>query len=378
MTTTRLILVGGFLGAGKTTLLLQAARRLAAQGYRVGLVTNDQGDQLVDTALADDQQIPVTEVAGGCFCCRFPDLIVALRRLQKSVNPDVILAEPVGSCTDILATVVRPLHEYYGEIFEVAPFSVLYDPERSPEEFPQTVAYLHAKQLAEAEIILLNKQDLLTSQTAESLLADLRPRYANAHLLGISARTGDGVDGWLSHVMAQRSTAMQILDLDYQQYAEAEAALGWLNAKGTLRSNSPFSPRNWLADLLQTLADAFAAASAPIGHVKAHIITPTATLKASLTSANRITWDGVDGRWLLVNGEGDSEGNHQQPITDNHQPTTNRAQFILNARVNTEPSILERTVRQALERCLPAGDTRQDLTHFECFRPLPPQPTHRL
>jgi G3E family GTPase len=364
MTTTRLILVGGFLGAGKTTLLLQAARRLATQGYRVGLVTNDQGDQLVDTALADDQQIPVTEVAGGCFCCRFPDLIVALRRLQKSVNPDVILAEPVGSCTDILATVVRPLHEYYGEIFEVAPFTVLYDPERSPEEFPQTVAYLHAKQLAEAEIILLNKQDLFTPQAAESLQVDLRPRYADAHLLGISARTGEGVDGWLSYVMAQRSTAMQTLELDYQQYAEAEAALGWLNAKGTLRSDTPFSPRDWLAELLQTLSNAFAAESAPIGHVKAHIITPTATLKASLTSADRITWDGVDGG--------------HSPITNNHQPKTNRAQFILNARVNTEPSILERTVRQALERCLPVGDARQDLTHFECFRPLPPQPTYRF
>jgi G3E family GTPase len=361
MAKTRLILVGGFLGAGKTTLLLQTARRLAARGYRVGLVTNDQGDQLVDTALADGQQIPVTEVAGGCFCCRFPDLIVALRRLQKSVNPDVILAEPVGSCTDILATVVRPLHDYYGEIFQVAPFTVLYDPERSPEEFPQTVAYLHAKQLAEAEIILLNKQDLLSPQDTQVLLADLRQRYPEAHLLSLSARTGKGVDRWLDDVMAQSSTALQRLELDYQQYAEAEAALGWLNAKGTLRTDSPFSPQDWLADLLQTLDEAFNAASVPIGHVKAHIITQEGALKASLTGAGRITWDEV-----------------QTGGRSPRSPTTSRAQFILNARVNTDPSILERAVRQALDHCIPAGNARQDLTHFECFRPLPPQPTHRL
>ena len=73
--TTRIAIVGGFLGAGKTTLILQAVRKLAEQGYRVGLVTNDQGEDLVDTALAAQATIPVTEVAGGCFCCRFPFLV---------------------------------------------------------------------------------------------------------------------------------------------------------------------------------------------------------------------------------------------------------------------------------------------------------------
>ena len=88
----RLILVGGFLGAGKTTLLLQAAKRLAARGLRVGLVTNDQGSDLVDTSLAARQHIPVSEVAGGCFCCRFPDLMAGLERLHEVVQPDVVLA----------------------------------------------------------------------------------------------------------------------------------------------------------------------------------------------------------------------------------------------------------------------------------------------
>ena len=58
-------------GSGKTTLLLQAAKTLINRGYRVGLITNDQGQNLVDTQLASQNEIPVTEVAGGCFCCRF-------------------------------------------------------------------------------------------------------------------------------------------------------------------------------------------------------------------------------------------------------------------------------------------------------------------
>ena len=80
--TTRLLLVGGFLGAGKTTLLLKAAQYLTNQGYRVGIVTNDQAEDLVDTAMVRQYDIPVMEVAGGCFCCRFPDLLASVESLR--------------------------------------------------------------------------------------------------------------------------------------------------------------------------------------------------------------------------------------------------------------------------------------------------------
>jgi G3E family GTPase len=119
----RLVLVGGFLGAGKTTLLLRAAELLAARGLRVGLVMNDQAADLVDSALARAQAAPVVEVEGGCFCCRFPDLVAALRLLRQTVAPDIILAEPVGSCTDLMATVLRPLMAYHADEYELACFS---------------------------------------------------------------------------------------------------------------------------------------------------------------------------------------------------------------------------------------------------------------
>ncbi len=126
--TPTLILVGGFLGAGKTTLLVRAAEILRERELRVGLVTNDQADTLVDTALAQQQRVPVVEVAGGCFCCRFPDLHAALATLRRTVNPEVILAEPVGSCTDLMATVIRPLADYHAGEYRLAPLTVLLDP----------------------------------------------------------------------------------------------------------------------------------------------------------------------------------------------------------------------------------------------------------
>src|SRR5260370_4634840 len=132
----QVLIGGGFLGAGKTTLLLRAARQLTDQGYRVGLVTNDQGKNLVDTALVTARAYPVTEVSGGCFCCNFPDLVKALTLLQEQVNPDIILAEPVGSCTDLISTTLRPLAIYYPNQFRVAPLSVLVDPHRDLSIFP--------------------------------------------------------------------------------------------------------------------------------------------------------------------------------------------------------------------------------------------------
>ena len=70
--------VGGFLGGGKTTLILKASRILAARGVRAAAVLNDQGDDLVDTELACRSGMAADQVAGGCFCCRFPDLLDAM------------------------------------------------------------------------------------------------------------------------------------------------------------------------------------------------------------------------------------------------------------------------------------------------------------
>src|SRR5262245_60456804 len=45
------IMVGGFLGAGKTTAMLRLAEHLTQRGQRVGLITNDQSQGLVDTSI---------------------------------------------------------------------------------------------------------------------------------------------------------------------------------------------------------------------------------------------------------------------------------------------------------------------------------------
>ncbi|HRW10331.1 MAG TPA: GTP-binding protein [Caldilineaceae bacterium] len=352
----RLIIAGGFLGAGKTTLLLTAARRLAERGYRVGLITNDQGEDLVDTALGEGAEIPVTEVAGGCFCCRFPDLIAGLDRLKAVADPHVILAEPVGSCTDLVATVLRPLIQFHPEQYDLAPLTVLHDGTRDLAGFPADVAYLYQQQLAEAELLLLNKCDLLDESAQRVLVAQLQAVYPQAEILTASAHSGDGIDAWLEIVLGQQSRNPETLLIDYGRYADAEAALGWLNVKGTVRSDEPFAVDAWSAQLLERLGTGFAAQQAAIAHIKTLVTAGTARFKGSLTQSGApLSWDLHDG-----------------------EVAATQLDFLLNVRVNAAPPILEQVVTQTVEALKPAPAARYYFTHFECFSPLPPEPTHRL
>ena len=356
MAKTRLLLVGGFLGAGKTTLLLRAAQRLSQQGYCTGIVTNDQGQQLVDTAFLADQTLPVQEVSGGCFCCRFPDLLTSLRQLRDEIQPDVILAEPVGSCTDLVATVLRPLLQHYPGEFEVAPLTVLLDPLRELGGFEATVDYLYQRQLMEAEFIALNKSDMLNETTGSEMRARLQRLYPDAEVLSVSARTGDGVDAWLNRAMAAQAPKLAALDIDYATYAAAEASLGWLNTRLTLTGTPTLGPGAWMTQVMTRLSQSFAVHRIAIAHLKLHVRTAHSVYKASLThSGQPIVWDSAT---------------RDTPVE--------QAAVILNARVNATPEHLQTLVRQAIaDACASLGVTFS-VSHHECFSPLPPEPTFRL
>src|SRR5271163_4030720 len=83
----RFILIGGFLGAGKTTTMARLAHFYQKRGQRVGLVTNDQAADLVDTMSLRAQGLDVAEVAGACFCCRFDELVDRVGGLESSNRP---------------------------------------------------------------------------------------------------------------------------------------------------------------------------------------------------------------------------------------------------------------------------------------------------
>src|SRR5215510_8497846 len=184
----RYIMIGGFLGAGKTTSLAKLAEYLTRQGQRVGLITNDQGSALVDTAMLRAKGFATEEIPGGCFCCRFNSLVDAAGKLTTATRPDVFIAEPVGSCTDLVATVTYPLRRIYGDNFTIAPLSVIVDPIRAlrvlglehGRKFSDKVLYIYRKQLEEADLIVINKCDLLDGTRSARLRQALAESYPGA------------------------------------------------------------------------------------------------------------------------------------------------------------------------------------------------------
>src|SRR5436309_2254312 len=202
MSRVRFIMIGGFLGAGKTTTLARLAKHYQSQGRRVGLVTNDQAQNLVDTNSLRAQGLTVEEVPGACFCCRFDDLVDKIGSLQESERPDLILAEPVGSCTDLVATVIQPMKDLYGTRFEVAPYAVLFKPSHGRKilggdedaGFSPKAAYIFRKQLEEADAIVLNRVDELALAAVQELSELVARQYPQVPLLRVSAKTGAGFD----------------------------------------------------------------------------------------------------------------------------------------------------------------------------------------
>ena len=358
------IMVGGFLGAGKTTAMLRLAEHLTASGRRVGLITNDQSHGLVDTTIVTAQGYPVQEITGGCFCCRFNSLTDAADRLTRDVRPDVFLAEPVGSCTDLRATVQYPLRRLYGDDYRVAPLSVLVDPTRaarilgleSGRSFSPKVLYVYEKQLEEADIIVINKSDLLNDARRQALERALNARFPQAATVTVSARTGANLDDWfglLSAPLASRPA----MDVDYDVYAEGEALLGWLNATVRVAASSPFDGNQFLQRLAEDVRDRLADVGTEIAHLKMTLAPDTGNDLAVLN---------------LVRTDGRSESPHQlaEELTD--------GELILNLRAEGDPEQLKATTFAELEQLGRETGLTVTIEHSEHFRPGRPEPTHRM
>lgn len=270
MEKTKLILVGGFLGAGKTSMLKEASDILQKRGLKVGLITNDQADNLVDTSLLKNDGNIVYEVSGSCFCCNFPGFAEAVEHVRNDLSGGITLSEPVGSCTDLSATIMQPLKEKYKDVADTAPLSVMADPERLKgilDEKYSTAAYIATKQFDEADFILINKTDLLTAEEIKALKERTEKRWPDARVFTVSVKERTGIDEWLDAVLAEKAVGKNLAEVDYDVYAAGEAAYGWLNATYSFKDTS--LDLNVKADaLLKTIDEKLKAASVSVGHVK--------------------------------------------------------------------------------------------------------------
>lgn len=359
----RFIMIGGFLGAGKTTTIAKLANHFRSEGKNVAIVTNDQASDLVDTLLLRSQGFNVGEVAGSCFCCNFDALTGTVESLGGEQRPDVVLAEPVGSCTDLVATVIRPLEQIYDQAFEIAPYGVIIKPSHGEKilsgdgqrGFSPKAEYIFRKQIEEADFIILNRIDEMEEDEADHLTQLLTKEYPNTPVVRMSAKTGEGFSA-LCEFLDQRGVfAQRAMDVDYEVYAEGEAELGWLNCQAILSAEMSFELDTFLLGLLEKLHQAMVEKETEVAHLKVIGMADGAYAVANLVSnADRAVLS------LASNFSG------------------SQADLVVNARVAIDPSQLETLVRQAIAQQASESQVDAEVRALQCFRPGKPVPTHRL
>jgi G3E family GTPase len=360
MSSTRIIIAGGFLGAGKTTLLWEAARRLKSKGLRAGLITNDQAPELVDSALLSREGVKVAEVSGSCFCCNFNGFIHAVQNVRTEIEADVIIAEPVGSCTDLSATIIQPLKRFWKQELAVAPLSVLADPARltsilggGTAGLHPDAAYIYRKQLEESDIILITKTDLVMPEALGTLKKRIAKAYPSSTIIAVSALTGEGIDEWLDEVSKRNDAGLRLADVDYDIYAHGEAVLGWLNGTVRVKGATDTDWDTFTFRFLSALSERFDKANYPVGHVKIIAESGDRYVAGNLTGK---------GETLAVRG---SAG------------TGKEIKLTVNARVETSPGELDKIVKETLQT-LTQDAFEVETVAWRFLMPGRPQPTHRF
>ena len=344
---------------------------------KVGVVTNDQANGLVDTALAEGAQFVVREIGGGCFCCKSETLVEAMGSFSAKVQPDVLIGEPVGSCTDLVSTVLGPLRSVYQTEYELAPLSIVVDPFRAERiigtdgattgGFSAEINYIYRKQLEEAEIIVVNKSDVFERKRMSTLCKRLEEQYPKAEILRVSARTGDGLVDWWERLLTQTHSAPGFMPVDYQVYADGEARLGWVNGEYEMkiapalrkvwRNGVGINGNSLLSSISDSIKKAFRTRKIEVAHLKIAIL-PEGDGAGEIGAI----------QWVETRNEPEFTRRLSEPFTG--------GTLLLNLRAEAAPEVLSAVVEDAFASV--SGQVRMKRREYAAFKPSPPKPTHRL
>jgi G3E family GTPase len=221
MTTPRLpvTILGGYLGTGKTTLVNHLLRHAA--GRRIAVLVNDFGTLPIDADLIKANDAGVLSLAGGCVCCSYgDDLVAALMEMAKRTpRPDHVLIETSGVA--IPGSVARSLTLMLDYALDAV--VVLADAETTPARLTDPyIADTLTRQFSDADLIVLNKCDLVPPDTSTALIASLGASYRQARVLAAThARLSPDVVLGLD---ARRSLRQTIAAPGHRLEAYAEAS----------------------------------------------------------------------------------------------------------------------------------------------------------
>jgi G3E family GTPase len=164
---TPITLVTGPLGSGKTTLLRHI---LATRPARIAIVMNEFGEIAIDTKVIEGKNVRIAELGGGCVCCSLlGEFEAAVNEIITRIGPEIIVVETTGLAEP--EALVFNIQEALPQCRLDGVVSVI-DADMLVR-FPD-LGHTTRLQIEGADILLLNKIDLIKPELFEALEAKLR------------------------------------------------------------------------------------------------------------------------------------------------------------------------------------------------------------
>lgn len=289
---TKYMIVSGFLGSGKTTTMIAMARKInarlsaekateGAQAAHAAIIANDLGAKnLVDADYTRTADVEITEIAGDCICYVTEDLVSAIDRLAED-GADLVMSDIPGAGVGALDHVYLTLEKDYPSKYDLLPLTCLVDPMRLrmilPESIredihlPEEMRFLLNAQLLEADLIVLNKCDLISEEERKAFLEFIGKAYPSTPVMAISARTGEGMDELVDYVLSHSANAEpRELGTDSEEFDAAEAKMCWYNRRffAKERDGKNIDFNEVAEDLMEEIRNGLIEAKRNVPHLK--------------------------------------------------------------------------------------------------------------
>ena len=181
MKKTEVYILSGFLGTGKTTLLKQILQYEKKNDRMIAVMMNELGNVSIDSD-AVETDVPLKELLGGCICCTIQDKLESqLQGLLFDHNLDAIYIETTGAAhpVEVLGAVLSPL---FAEKLEIRGIVTTVDGTLwlNRNSFNPQVHQLLLEQVKHADIVIINKSDLLSEAEQAKINLEIQSLNTNA------------------------------------------------------------------------------------------------------------------------------------------------------------------------------------------------------
>jgi len=188
-----ILVVSGFLGSGKTTTILSTIDEIIKRKHKkVVVIVNDFGQIGIDGKVMEKYGLEVREMPSGCICCTLgSDLLATLADVAEVFNPDLVVIEPTGVADP--QAIHDTLKLYTGPPIGSTKIVIIVDAPR----FEMILKALNRpliNQLKAANVIVINKSDLVDGTIVEGIEKRVREMGIGAPIIAASAVTGANAD----------------------------------------------------------------------------------------------------------------------------------------------------------------------------------------